>query len=142
MLCTQRLDTNREWDREAFRDKPFIRDRHRRSCNCQRGGQFSRGRQPLSRPQAPVQNGLPNSAVDLAAEVSSTNTTDVKSYNPGSIFLCNGPATQHKGERSIIPLLRCGDGNRKFLEREAYQMAMQLARYAADVQNSGSSLNA
>ena len=69
--------------RESFREKAFIRDRHRRSRNRQRGGQFPCGRQPLAGPEAPVQNCLPDLTVDFVTEVSSTNKTDVKSQNPG-----------------------------------------------------------
>src|SRR5207244_7142281 len=71
----------------------------------------------LSRSKAPVQNRLPDLTIDLATEVSSTNKTDVKSHNPGPSSFCNGPATLHNGERSIIPLHRCGDCNRRFPER-------------------------
>ena len=69
--------------RKSFCEKAFIRDRYSRSRDPQRGGQFSRGWQTLSRSKAPVQNCLPDLTVDLATEVSSTNKTDVKSHNPG-----------------------------------------------------------
>ncbi len=68
--------------RESFRNKAFISNRHRRSCNRQRGGKFSRRRQSLSRPKAPVQNCLPDLTVDFSAEVTSTNKTDMKSHGP------------------------------------------------------------
>src|SRR5205823_11216254 len=103
--------------RESFREKAFIRDRHRRSRNPQRGGQFSRGRQALSRSKAPVKNCLPDLTVDLATEVSSTDKTDMKSHGPGLSFLRIGLPTLHKGERSIIPLRRYGDRNRRFRDR-------------------------
>lgn len=71
---------------KPFRNKGFISDCYRRSRNCQRGGQFPRGGQPLSRSKAPVQNGLPDLAIYLAAKVISTNKTDMKSHSPGTRF--------------------------------------------------------
>jgi hypothetical protein len=67
---------------KSFRNKGFISDGYRRSRNRQRRGQFPRGGQPLSGSKAPVQNGLPDLAIYLAAQVISTNKTDMKSHNP------------------------------------------------------------
>ena len=41
----------------------------------------------------------------------------MKSHGPGLSFLRIGLPTLHKGERSIIPLRRYGDRNRRFRER-------------------------
>jgi hypothetical protein len=72
--------------RESFRDKAFIRNRHRRSRNRQLGGQFPRGRQLFSRPKTPVQNCLPNLTIDLATEIASTNKADMERHSPGPSF--------------------------------------------------------
>ena len=68
--------------RESFREQAFIRDSHRRSCDRQRGGQFARGRQALSRPKPPVQNCLADLTVDLATEIALTNKADMKGHSP------------------------------------------------------------
>ena len=89
---------------KSFRNKGFISDGNRRSRNRQRGGQFPRGRQPLSRSKAPVQNGLPDLTVYLAAKVISTNKTDMKSHNSELALFRIGLATLLKGRCSILPL--------------------------------------
>jgi hypothetical protein len=72
---------------KSFRNKGFIGDCDRRSRNRQRGGQFPRGRQPLAGAKAPVQNGLPGLAVDLAVKVIATNKTDMKNHGSELAFL-------------------------------------------------------
>ena len=67
---------------ESFSNKGFISDCDRRSRDRQRGGQFPRGGQPLSRSKAPVQNRLPDLTVYLAAKVISVDKTDMKSHSP------------------------------------------------------------
>ena len=89
---------------KSFRDERFICDCDRRSRHGQRGGQFPRGGQPLSRPKAPVQNGLPDLPIYLAAKVIPINKTDMKSHNPEPALFRIGLVTLLKGEGSILPL--------------------------------------
>ena len=98
---------------KSFRNKGFISDCDRRSRHRQRGGQFPRGGQPLSRPKAPVENGLPDLTVYLAAKVISTNKTDMKSHSPELALFRIGLATLLKGRCSVLPLGRLVNRNRR-----------------------------
>jgi len=73
---------------KSLRNEGFISDRNCRSRNRQRGGEFPRSGQPLSRLKAAVQNGVPDLTVYLAAKVISSHKTDMKSHCPNS--LCFG----------------------------------------------------
>jgi hypothetical protein len=88
---------------KSLRNEGFIGDRDCRSRNRQRGGEFPRSRQPLSRSKAPVQNGLPDLAVYLAAKVISTHKTDMKSQSHELALFRIGLATMLKGQCSILP---------------------------------------
>ena len=104
MLMADECSSARTRCYKSFGDERFISDRDRRSRNRQRGGEFPRSRQPLSRSKAPVQNGLPDLAVYLAAKVISTHKTDMKSQSHELALFRIGLATMLKGQCSILPL--------------------------------------
>ena len=72
---------------KSFRNQGFISNGDRRSRDRQRASQFPRGGKPLSGSKAPVQNCLSDLTIYLAAQVISTNKTDVKSHGPAPVFL-------------------------------------------------------